>query len=49
MRSAKQAIQWFNQGFLNTTDPDPNKWTYEPWDPDIFEVQTQITIKQEVF
>ena len=49
MRSAKQAMQWFNQGFLDTGDANPANWTYEPWDPGIFEVQTQVVVKHEVF
>lgn len=48
MRSAKQAMKWFNQSLLNTNDPDPAKWTYEPWDPGIFEAQTTIVVGNQV-
>lgn len=49
LRSAKQAMQWFGPSWLDTSDPDPSKWIQELWDPGIFEIQTQITVKNEVF
>jgi len=48
MRSARAAFQWFDQNFLDTSDPDPGKWVMEPWDPAIFEADVSIALGKEV-
>jgi len=48
IRSAHAALQWFDQNFLDTSDPDPTKWTRKSWDPAIFEAEVKVVVSKEV-